>query len=105
MAPSSRKRKASELDNTPDLNGHATPSKGKRKSKKSENVSDTAPAPEHGYKVEIKSDQSEEPGTTTTLWNEINWNCNYSVHPRSWEDIKTYRNFIRMYFRSLAMAY
>lgn len=105
MAPSSKKRKASELDTGPDLNGHATPKKGKRKSKKTQNVSDTAPAPEHGYTVVLGSDQDEDIRTTTTsLWNEVNFNCTYSVRPQSWEDIKTYRNFIRRFFFSLAAA-
>lgn len=95
MAPNSRKRKASELDAAPDLNGHPVAGKGQTTSKNSENVSDTAPAPEHGYTVKVRPDLLEGVGTSMMLWNEINWECDYVVHPSQWENIKTYRNFIR----------
>lgn len=94
MAPSSKKRKASELDAAPDLNGHSTAGKGKRKAKKQE-LANTAVAPDHGYTVEYEPSSDNEDRSSVVLWEEIDWATDYAVHPTQWREIKTYRNFIR----------
>lgn len=95
MAPSSRKRKASELWALPDLNGNPIATKGRRKTKKPQSVENTATAPDNGYSVEVDPPSDDADRAAITLWDEINWTTHYAVHPSHWRDIKSYKNFIR----------
>lgn len=91
MPSNSRKRKASELDATSDHNGNPSP----RQKKQPTNIANTAPAPEHGYIVEVDPKSDDEDRAGMVLWDEIDWNIDIAVHPSDWYGIKSYRNFIR----------
>lgn len=95
MSPSSRKRKASELDVSSDLNGHPTIGKGNRKTKKSGETPNTAVAPDHGYSVRVGPPSDDEDRASMMLWEELDWSIDYTVSPSQWRNIKSYKNFIR----------
>lgn len=95
MPPSSRKRKASELEASADLNGHPSINRGSRKPKKLEKTSNTLVAPDHGYKVRVDPPSDDEDRASMMLWDEIDWSIDYTVTPAHWRNIKSYKNFIR----------